>query len=130
MLEEANTALPRAYGHTEPSTKSVFIHYRRATSAEARRSVLSSGDSPGRIIGPVGRIIKALMLAPFVSQTMPAFVAKASSTDLQILKELIEAGSVTPVVDRTYSLSDTAEAIRYVESGHARGKVVIVVDTA
>ncbi|MGA8665254.1 MAG: zinc-binding dehydrogenase [Candidatus Dormiibacterota bacterium] len=92
--------------------------------------MLSSGDSPGRIIGPVGRIIKALMLAPFVSQTMPAFVAKASSTDLQILKELIEAGSVTPVVDRTYSLSDTAEAIRYVESGHARGKVVIVVDTA
>lgn len=94
--------------------------------------VLSSGDSPGRVIGPVDRIIKALMLSPFVSQRMPALVAKASSADLQILKEMIEAGSVTPVVDRTYSLSDTAEAIRYVESGHARGKVVVAVavDTA
>jgi len=42
---------------------------------------------------------------------------------------MIESGSVTPVIDRTYSLSDTAEAIRYVETGHARGKVVVAVDT-
>jgi NADPH:quinone reductase-like Zn-dependent oxidoreductase len=89
--------------------------------------VLSSGDSAGRVIGPVGRIIKALLLSPFVSQKMTALVAKASSADLQVLKEMIEAGSVTPVIDRTYSLSDTAEAIRYVETGHARGKVVVAV---
>lgn len=71
--------------------------------------VLSSGDSPGRVIGPVGRIIRALMLSLFVSQRMPALVAKASSTDPETLKEMIEAGSVTPVVDRTYSLSDAAQ---------------------
>ena len=91
--------------------------------------VLSSGDSPGRVIGPIGRIIKALILSPFVSQKMTALVAKASIDDLQILKTMIESGSVTPVIDRTYSLSDTAEAIRYVETGHARGKVVVAVDT-
>jgi NADPH:quinone reductase-like Zn-dependent oxidoreductase len=91
--------------------------------------VLSSGDSPGRVIGPIGRIIKALILSPFVSQKMTALVAKASIDDLQILKTMIESGSVTPVIDRTYSLSDAAEAIRYVETGHARGKVVVAVDT-
>jgi NADPH:quinone reductase-like Zn-dependent oxidoreductase len=91
--------------------------------------VLSSGDSPGRVIGPIGRIIKARTLSLFVSQKMPALVEKPSSDDLQILKTMIESGSITPVIDRTYSLSDTAEAIRYVETGHARGKVVVAVAT-
>ena len=94
------------------------------------RLVLSSGDSPGRIIGPVGRLIKAVLLSPFVSQTLRPFIAKPSSDDLQILRELIEAGSVTPVIDRTYPLIEAADAIRYLETGRARGKVVVSVSAS
>ena len=94
------------------------------------RLVLSSGDSPGRVIGPVGRIIKAVLLSPFIGQTLRPFVAKPSSDDLQFLRELIEAGSVTPVIDRTYPLSESADAIRYLETGRAQGKVVISVSAA
>jgi len=103
---------------------------RRALTA-AGRLVLSSGDSPGRIIGPVGRIIKALLLSPFIGgQTMRPLIAKPSSADLQFLRELIEAGRITPVIDRTYALSEAPDAIRYLETGHARGKVVISVAAA
>jgi len=103
---------------------------RRALTA-AGRLVLSSGDSPGRIIGPVGRIIKALLLSPFIGgQTMRPLIAKPSSADLQFLRELIEAGRITPVIDRTYALSEAPDAIRYLETGRARGKVVISVAAA
>jgi NADPH:quinone reductase-like Zn-dependent oxidoreductase len=66
-------------------------------------------------------------LSPFVSQKLGTFVAKANREDLQFVKELIEAGKLTPVIDRTYSLSEVPEAIRYLEGGHARGKVVVTV---
>ncbi len=84
-----------------------------------------SGDSYGHWIGPVDRIIHALVLSPFVSQKMASFTVKPNKEDLQFLKQLIEAGKLTPVIDRTYSLGETPEAIRYLENGHARGKVVI-----
>jgi NADPH:quinone reductase-like Zn-dependent oxidoreductase len=109
-------------GTTSPSA------CRRALTPKGRL-VLSSGDSPGRVIGPVGRIIKAALLSPFVGQTLRPLVAKPSTDDLQFLKELIEAGSVTPVIDRTYPLRDVADAIRYLETGHARGKVAISVSS-
>jgi NADPH:quinone reductase-like Zn-dependent oxidoreductase len=86
-----------------------------------------SGDSDGRWIGPVDRIIKALVLSPFVSQKMASFTVKPNKEDLQFLRQLIEAGKLTPVIDRTYPLSETPEAIRYLENGRARGKVVITV---
>jgi NADPH:quinone reductase-like Zn-dependent oxidoreductase len=84
-----------------------------------------SGDSDGRWIGPVGRIVKALVLSRFVSQKMVSFTVKPNDEDLRFLTQLIESGKLTPVIDRTYSLSETPEAIRYLESGRARGKVVI-----
>lgn len=102
------------------------LECRRALAAKGTL-VLSSGESDGRWIGPVDRIIKALVLSPFVSQKLGTFLAKPSAEDLQLLKELIEAGTVKPVIDRTYSLSEVPEAIRYLEEGHARGKVVITV---
>jgi NADPH:quinone reductase-like Zn-dependent oxidoreductase len=89
--------------------------------------LLSSGDSNGRWIGPMNRILGAMVVSPFVSQRLTSFEAKQSGEDLRVLKELIEAGTVTPVIDRMYSLSDVPEAIRYLEKGHARGKVVITV---
>lgn len=92
--------------------------------------VLSSGDSPGRIIGPIGRMIKAALLSPFVSQTLRSFLMKPATADLQLLKQLIEAGKIRPIIDRTYPLDESADAIRYLETGHARGKVVISVSNA
>jgi NADPH:quinone reductase-like Zn-dependent oxidoreductase len=89
--------------------------------------VLSSGESDGRWIGPVDRIIKAVLLSPFVSQRLGPFLAKPNKEDLQVLKELIEASKVTPVIDRTYPLSEVPAAIRYLEEGHARGKIIIAV---
>jgi NADPH:quinone reductase-like Zn-dependent oxidoreductase len=89
--------------------------------------LLSSGESDGRWIGPLDRIIKALVLSPFVSQRLAPFEAKRSREDLQALKELIESGKVSPVIDRTYPLSDLPDAMRYLEEGHARGKVVVTV---
>jgi NADPH:quinone reductase-like Zn-dependent oxidoreductase len=99
---------------------------RRALSPEGTL-VLSSGESDGRWIGPVGRIIKALVLSPFVSQKMVSFTVKPKKADLDFLKQLIEAGKLTPVIDTTYPLAEVPEAIRYLEEGHARGKVVISV---
>lgn len=108
-------------GTTPPSS------FRRILTSNGRL-VLSSGDSPGRIIGAVGRLIKAALLSPFIGrQRMVPFIAKPSSNDLQFLRELIEARRITPVIDRTYPLSQVPEAIRYLEAGHARGKVVISV---
>jgi NADPH:quinone reductase-like Zn-dependent oxidoreductase len=68
-----------------------------------------------------------MMLSPFVSQKLGTFVNKENHEDMLVLKELIESGKVTPVIDRTYPLSEVPEAIRYLEGGHARGKVVITV---
>jgi NADPH:quinone reductase-like Zn-dependent oxidoreductase len=89
--------------------------------------VPSSGESTGRWIGPVDRMIKAVVLSPFVSQKLATFVMKPNREDLQFLKTLIEAGKLKPVIDRTYPLREVPEAIRYLEEGHARGKVVITV---
>jgi NADPH:quinone reductase-like Zn-dependent oxidoreductase len=89
--------------------------------------LLSSGESSGRWVGPIGRIVKAAVLSPFVRQRLVPFEAKRSLEDLRLMKELIGAGTVTPVIDRTFSLSDVPAAMRYLEAGHARGKIVITV---
>jgi NADPH:quinone reductase-like Zn-dependent oxidoreductase len=68
-----------------------------------------------------------MLAGPFVSQDVKTVVAKRSSADLEFLSGLIEAGKVTPVIDRTYPLDQVPEAIRYLEQGHARGKIVITV---
>jgi len=88
--------------------------------------VLVGGE--GRRMGPIlARLLAAVVWSRFASQKMLPFLAQRNKEDLIILKELIEAGKVTPVIDRTYPLSETPEAIRYLEEGHARGKVVITV---
>jgi NADPH:quinone reductase-like Zn-dependent oxidoreductase len=80
----------------------------------------------GRFSG-IDRIIKALASSPFVSQRQVTWVAKENQEDLAFLAELLEAGKVTPVIDRSYRLSEVPEAIRYLEEGHTQGKVVITV---
>jgi NADPH:quinone reductase-like Zn-dependent oxidoreductase len=86
--------------------------------------VLSSGKG-GRLLGPVGRLLRALVLSLFVSQRLRPLAARQSQGDLVFLKELIESGKVTPAIDRTYALSETPEAMRYFGEGHARAKIVI-----
>jgi NADPH:quinone reductase-like Zn-dependent oxidoreductase len=68
--------------------------------------------------------LKCSLLSPFVRQTL-APVNDKPNQDLDFLKELIESGEVTPVIDKTYPLSEAAEAMRYLEAGHVRGKVVV-----
>jgi NADPH:quinone reductase-like Zn-dependent oxidoreductase len=89
--------------------------------------VIVGGETDGRWLGGTDRQIRALLLSPFVGQKLGTFIASPNHQDLIVLKELIEAGKVTPAIDRTYPLSEAAQAIRYVAEGHARGKVVITV---
>jgi NADPH:quinone reductase-like Zn-dependent oxidoreductase len=99
---------------------------RRALTPEGTL-VITGGETDGRWLGGTDRQIRALMLSPFVGQKLGTFVSSENHEDMIVLKELIEAGKVTPVIDRTYPLSEVPEAIRYLEEGHARGKVVITV---
>jgi NADPH:quinone reductase-like Zn-dependent oxidoreductase len=85
------------------------------------------GEGGGRWFGGIDRQLRASMLSPFVSQKLGTFVAKANAEKLVVLKQLIEAGKVTPVIEKTYALSEVPEAIRNLEEGHARGKVAITV---
>jgi NADPH:quinone reductase-like Zn-dependent oxidoreductase len=80
----------------------------------------------GRWLG-LNRQIKALLLSPFVRQRMRVFVVKHSREDLGVLKELVEAGRVAPVIDRRYELSEAPQALRHQGEGHTRGKIVIAV---
>ncbi len=86
------------------------------------------GPNDSRWVGPFGRVIKTMVLSRFVSQKMGMMVAELNQKDLTILADMMQSGKVKPVIDRSYKLSDLPEAIRYLEQGHARGKVVITVD--
>ena len=86
--------------------------------------VLSSGQ--GRLSG-IDRVVTAILLNPFVRERLAVFVTRENGADLATLAGLVAAGQVRPVIDRTYPLADTADALRYLEAGHARGKVVIAV---
>jgi len=85
------------------------------------------GGGGGRLLGPIGQMIRAKMLSPFVSQGLVSMLATTKAEDLDYLRGLIEAGTVKPIVDRTYPLAEAPAAMRYLEQHHARGKVVISV---
>jgi NADPH:quinone reductase-like Zn-dependent oxidoreductase len=93
--------------------------------------VLSGFDQYGRSghrwFGSLGRFAKLIVISPFVSELHPFRGAKDPGDRLVVMKELIEAGKITPVIDRTFPLSEVPEAMRYLESGRAQGKLVITV---
>jgi NADPH:quinone reductase-like Zn-dependent oxidoreductase len=104
-------------------------------SMAARRRVLTprgicvmAGGPSGRWKMGLARSIKALVLSQFLSRKEVGFIAKSSKEDLITMRKLMETGKVTPVIDRHYTLRQVPEAIRYLEEGHARGKVVIMCD--
>jgi NADPH:quinone reductase-like Zn-dependent oxidoreductase len=104
-----------------------LAHLRRAL-APRGTLVIVGGEGGGRWLGGFDRqILRAPILSALVRQRLRPFVSKERREDLVVLKELIEAGKVTPVIDRTYPLSEAPAAIRYLQEGHARGKVVITV---
>jgi NADPH:quinone reductase-like Zn-dependent oxidoreductase len=104
---------------------------RRAITPKGTLVLVGAGtgrqEGGGGLLGPGALALAALVESRFVGQRLIPFLAKVRNDDLVALKELVEAGKVMPVVGRTYPLSEAPEAIRYLESGHARGKTVITV---
>lgn len=90
------------------------------------RSVLATRHG-GRWLGRIGRIAKARILSGFTRQHLKPFRSFGKRRDLRTLAELLTTGQVAPVVDGTYPLDETADFLRHVSAGHARGKVVISV---
>ena len=96
-------------------------------SLQALRRALAPSGTLVAVGGGMSRKLGTKLLDRFVDQRLATFIAKVTKADMVALKELSEAGKIAPAIGRTYQLSETAEAIRYVETGHARGKVVITV---
>ncbi len=103
-----------------------FLAFRRALTPEAT-VVLIGGPMTYRGLGPLPHLGGTFLKSRFRSQTVTFLVAKITTEDLVVMKELLEAGKVKPVIDRTYQLSEAPEALSYLGEGHARGKVVITV---
>ena len=89
--------------------------------------VIVGGEIRGRWLQGIDRLLRALVLSLFVRHNLRSLFSVARPTDLQVLRELIEAGKVTPIVDRVFPLSEVPEAIRYMRERRVRGKVVITV---
>lgn len=87
--------------------------------------VIIGAETGGKLLGGTDRQLRAMALSPFLRQRLGTFVSSANPEDLAALTALIESGSLTPVVDRTYPLDEVPVAMRYLQEGRARGKVVI-----
>lgn len=101
-------------------------HLRRGLTSGGRL-VIVGGETGGRWTGGYDRGFRAQLLSPFVDQKLGGFMASENSADLIVLRELIESGKVLPAIDGAYPLSEAPAAIRYVQEGRARGKVVIAI---
>jgi NADPH:quinone reductase-like Zn-dependent oxidoreductase len=88
------------------------------------------GEECGRWTGGIGRQLRALILSSFLRHRLVMVTPKQRTSDLQRLTELIEAGTVTPSIGRTFPLDQVPDAIRYLAAGQARGKVAITIKTA
>jgi len=99
----------------------------RRTLTPSGMLVPNGGGFEHRWVASGGRLIGAKLSFAFASQRLATFIVSPNQENLGVLRELIEAGKVTPVIDRTYALSETRQAIDHVGTGHARGKVVVAV---
>jgi NADPH:quinone reductase-like Zn-dependent oxidoreductase len=110
----ANHSLSECRGVLTPKGKYVMIG--------------GGGANEQGFIGLMARPLKAILMAPFVSQEMGMMMANVDNKDLTVLADMMQSGKLKPVIDRTYKLSEVPVAIRYLEEGHARGKVVITLE--
>jgi NADPH:quinone reductase-like Zn-dependent oxidoreductase len=101
-----------------------FADYRRVL-AEDGRFVIVGSLNDGDYLGPMSDALKAAAYDPFVSQSYGFMMSEMKPEDLTTLRDLLAEGKIRPVIDRTYRMSEVPEAIRYVETGRARGKVVV-----
>jgi NADPH:quinone reductase-like Zn-dependent oxidoreductase len=101
--------------------------YRRVLKPQGALVMVGSLDK-GHWLGPLSGSIDAMLYSLFVNEQMVFMLADLNPDDLNVLRGMIQAGKITSVLDRRYALSEVPEAIRYLELGHARGKVVIAVD--
>ena len=108
------------------STHSVS-EYRRVLQPQGALVTVGSLDK-GHWLGPLAGMMDALLYSPFISQQVAFLLADLNPQDLNLLRDMIQAGKIKSVIDKHYALNDVPEAIRYLEQGHARGKVVIAVD--
>ncbi|MEP6704064.1 MAG: NAD(P)-dependent alcohol dehydrogenase [Acidobacteriota bacterium] len=99
--------------------------YRRALVPEGVYVGAGMLGKPLSVTAIAGAMLRTYATRPFITQKVPSFMAKVEPKDLAILADLVSTGKITPVIDRTYQLTDTADAIRYVREKHAKGKVVI-----
>ena len=99
----------------------------RRAAAPAGIVIVNGGGSPGHIIGAVGSTLRAAVVNLFVRQQITMVPTNWNMADLIAVTELVDTGTLHPVIDRTYPLADTAAGLQHVEAGHARGKVVITV---
>jgi NADPH:quinone reductase-like Zn-dependent oxidoreductase len=116
----------------------IFDNVGNHTIAERRRvltpngiCVLAGMGSAGKHEGQWSRLggnLKAFFVSPFIPQKFKFYIGKTLQTDLIVLRDLMKEGKLAPVIDREYPMSETAEALRYLEDGHARGKVVITIE--
>jgi NADPH:quinone reductase-like Zn-dependent oxidoreductase len=103
-----------------------LLPFRRALNPDGICVIIGGGGPrDGLWLGPLPRMVRALLLARFASQRFVPLLAEIRRDDLAFLGDLMQSGKVTPVIDRTFPLSQVPDAIRYLEKGHARGKVVI-----
>jgi NADPH:quinone reductase-like Zn-dependent oxidoreductase len=102
-----------------------LLDYRRVLNPHGIFVIIGApSDDPW--LGPLASPIKAFVISPFVSQKFTMLMADANKTsDLDTLRDLMQAGKLTPVVDRQYTLNEAPAAMRYLEQGHARGKVIV-----
>ncbi len=101
--------------------------YRRVLNPHGALIIVGSLDK-GHWLGPLSGIIDAKLYSAFVSQKLVFLLAQLNPKDLDTLRDWMQTGKITPVIDRRYALSEVPEAIRYLEQGHARGKVIVTVD--
>ena len=88
------------------------------------------GGQGGNWIGPLIRPLAAFFLGPFVDQNFAMFLARMKKDDMLVLADMMASGKITSVIDRRYALAEVPDAIRYSETGRARGKIIIGMDQA
>jgi NADPH:quinone reductase-like Zn-dependent oxidoreductase len=129
VIDYTETDYTRAGAKYDVVVDAVGNHRPRASlrAVEPKGTLVMVGFETGKRVKPLGLVLRTIVMGTFVSQRIAQSTAKWSRDDLRYIAGLVETGRLRPVIDRPYRLVDVAEAIAYVEEGHAQGKVVIAV---
>ena len=104
-----------------------LLDYRHALVPKGTFAIIG-GPTDDLWIGPLINPIKILFISPFIDEHYVMLLADMTQADLTIIGDLMKTGKVTPVIDKRFPLSETVAAMRYLEQGHARGKIIITID--